>query len=373
MTPSTPDSAAAPLPAPSSADAPKVTTPSGVSVLEVFTREACPHCGDAKAYLEALVRERPGLRVVERSTDHDESALRDLERISREIGIWPPGVPTFVAGAGVLVGFDSAEVTGPRIVELLDQQHRQATGEVETDVFGTVSVERLGLPLFTVVLGLLDGFNPCAMWLLLFLLSLLVHLHDRVRMALVAGTFVLVSGVAYYAFMAAWLNVFLVAGFSEPIRVGLGAAALLVGTVNVKDFVAPGRGFSLSIPDAAKPGLYARVRGVLRAGSLGPALAGVAALAVVANSFELLCTAGLPAIYTAVLTQQGLDAAAHYGYLALYVAAYMADDSLMVATAVLALGSRKLSERAGAWLKLLSGAVMLALGAVMLLRPQWLI
>jgi glutaredoxin len=353
------------------AEAPAATGRSDEVVLEVYVRHSCPHCAAAGEFLDRLVRERPGLRIVRRSLDDDPSASDDLVRHSRAAGLWPPGVPTFVADSRVLVGFETDERTGPQIVALLED-HRAAAGDVETGLFGTISVTRLGLPLFTVALGLLDGFNPCAMWMLLFLLSLLVHLHDRLRMALVAGTFVLVSGAAYFAFMAAWLNVFLVVGVSDWLRIALAAVAIAIGAVNVKDFVAPGRGFTLSIPESAKPGLYARVRGVLKTGRLAPALAGVAALAVVANSFDLLCTAGLPAIYTSVLVQQGLDATAHYAYLGLYIAAYMADDSLMVATAVAALSSRKLTERAGAWLKLLSGAVMLALGVVMLVRPDWL-
>jgi threonine/homoserine/homoserine lactone efflux protein len=129
---------------------------------------------------------------------------------------------------------------------------------------------------------------------------------------------------------------------------------------------------SLSIPDAAKPGLYARVRSILQAKSLLPALLSVAALAVAVNLIEVLCTAGLPAIYTAVLAKHDLSPLAHYGYLALYILGYMADDTLMVGTAVVALSSRKLSEKAGRWLKLLSGAVMLGLGLVMLLHPEWL-
>ena len=154
---------------------------------------------------------------------------------------------------------------------------------------------------------------------------------------------------------------------------GLGASALLIGFINVKDFFAFRRGVSLSIPESAKPGLYARARAILKAESLPASLAAVAVLAVVVNFVELLCTAGLPAIYTAVLTQHALSPLAHYGYLGLYILAYIADDALMVGTVVLALGSGKLDERGGRRLKLLSGAVMLALGLVMLLRSQWLV
>jgi thiol-disulfide isomerase/thioredoxin len=340
--------------------------------LEVFVREGCPHCADAKEHLPELAKRKPGLRIVYRAIDVDGEARRDLERHSRRAGIWPPGVPTFVYGERVLVGFESAERTGPALASLVEGR-AAAAGTVESGVFGTLSVSRLGLPLFTLALGLLDGFNPCAMWVLLFLLSLLVHLRDRRRMAFIAGTFVLVSGAVYYAFLAAWLNVFLLVGLSTTLRVALGATAIVIGAVNLRDFLREGRGFTLSIPDSAKPGLYARMRSVVSAGSLLPALAGVAALAVVVNFVELLCTAGLPAIYTAVLAQQGLGTLAHYAYLGLYILGYIADDSLMVGLAVAALTSRKLTERTGRWLKLVSGVVMLALGLAMTFRPEWLV
>ena len=243
---------------------------------------------------------------------------------------------------------------------------------VDAGWFGTLTVGQLGLPLFTLALGLLDGFNPCAMWVLLFLLSMLVHLQDRRRMALIAGTFVLVSGVVYYAFMAAWLNFFLLIGFTAAVRWTLGVLALVIGAINVKDFLAFGSGITLSIPESAKPGLYARMRGIINAQALLPALAMVTVLAVLVNFIEALCTAGLPAIYTAVLTQQAVSPLAHYAYLGLYIVGYIADDALMVTVAVIALSNRKLSEGAGRWLKLVSGAVMLGLGVVLLLRPEWL-
>lgn len=341
-------------------------------VLEVFVRDGCPHCAKAEAFLPAFADERPGLRVVLRSLDRDPTARADLLRHAQRAGIWPPGVPTFVFGERVLIGFASAAETGPQLAELVDRGS-PPWGSVESRTFGTLSVERLGLPLFTLALGLLDGFNPCAMWVLLFLLSLLVRLHDRRRMALVAGTFVLASGAVYYGFMAAWLNLFLVIGLSSVLRWILAGLALAIGAVNVRDFARGQERFALSIPDSAKPALYARMRGILRAERLLPSLGGVIALAVAVNFFELLCTAGLPALYTAVLTQQALSPLAHYAYLGLYILAYIADDSLMVATAVLALSSRRLTPEGGRWLKLVSGTVMLALGAVMLLRPEWLL
>jgi len=357
--------AAAPGPGASAAAATPV-------VLQVFVRDGCPHCADAKRFLDRLSRARPGLQIDYRAVDRDPAAAAELSTLSRARGIWPPGVPTFVVRGQVLTGFDDENGAGHALVQLLDTGTVLPAQEVDSAFFGTLSASRLGLPLFTLALGLLDGFNPCAMWVLLFLLSLLVRLRDRRRLALIAGTFVFVSGAVYYAFMAAWLNVFLAVGLSETVRLLLAGVALLIGAVNVKDFAAWGHGPSLSIPQRAKPGLYARMRRVMDARALPAALLAVGALAVVVNFVELLCTAGLPAIYTAVLAQQSLGPAAHYAYLGLYIVGYIADDTLMVGLAVYALGSGKLSERAGRWLKLVSGLAMLALGAVLLLRPQWL-
>jgi len=226
--------------------------------------------------------------------------------------------------------------------------------------------------LFTIALGLLDGFNPCAMWVLLILLSILVNVQDRRKLLAVAGTFVAVSGLAYFAFMAAWLNIFLVIGWSRSTQIVLGCVAFGAGAIHLKDLLAPQHGPSLSIPKSAKPGLYRRMRAIVRAESLGTALIAATALAVMVNLIELLCTAGLPAVYTQILTLQNLSTPAYYGYLALYNFAYVCDDALMVTIVVVTLDRFKLQERAGRWLKGLSGAILGALGLILLLRPEWL-
>lgn len=357
--------------------------------LVVYVREGCPHCADAKRYIPTLQRARMDVRVVFRHVDEEAAARDELRRLSQAAGYWPPGVPAFVYRGQFMVGFGEAEVSGPELQRwLADVDEALALPKSEVVPMSSPGVsappaltgwmgelaglQKWGLPLFTLMIGVVDGFNPCAMWVLLFLLSLLVHWRDRRRMALIAGTFVLVSGAVYYAFMAAWLNLFQAVGLTQPVRVALAYLALLIAAVNIKDYAVGKIGASLSIPGRAKPTLYRRMRGVMQAHSLPLAMLGVASLAVAVNLVELLCTAGLPAMYTAILTQQGLSPAQHYAYLGLYIAGYIADDSLMVGTAVYALAHDKLSEQAGRYLKLISGVVMAALGFVMLLRPQWL-
>lgn len=360
--------------------------------IEVFTRAGCPRCEAAARFLTALQAERPELGITYLRVDQDRDALARLRRLGAEAGTATVGVPTFRIGRSLVVGFADDATTGERLRALLDGDAADAGAadvcppspdgacitplaqddQVTTRLFGTIGAADLGLPAFTIALGLLDGFNPCAMWVLLLLLSLLVNLRDRRRMAVIAATFVVVSGLMYFAFMAAWLNVFLLVGVSRPAQLVLGALACAAGLLNLKDAAAIGRGPSLSIPDGAKPGIYARARRVLTAESLGPAVVAVAALAVLVNLVELLCTAGFPAVYTAVLARQPVPPAAHYGYLALYNLAYVADDALMVSLAVATLGRHKLSGGEGRWLKLASGLVMLALGAALVGRPDLL-
>ncbi len=346
--------------------------------IEVFVRAGCPHCEAAKIFLDDRRRERPSLQIVLYDIAADSTARQRLATLARDRGITTIGVPTFLIGSEVIIGFQSADTTGAEIRAKLDRHAQDtishpAVEGIDAGWFGRLRVQELGLPLFTLLIGLLDGFNPCAMWVLLFLLSLLVNLHDRRKMALIAGTFVAVSGLFYFAFMAAWLNVFLLLGFSRAVQITLGSVALLVGAVNIKDFFAFHSGLSLSIPESAKPGLYARIRHILQAEYLAGALAGVVVLAGLVNTIELLCTAGFPAVYTQILTMQQLPTWQYYAYLGLYNLAYIFDDTLMVTIAVITLSRRKLQEQAGRWLKLASGLVMAGLGAVLLLQPEWLL
>jgi glutaredoxin len=348
--------------------------------MEVFVRPGCPFCEAAKGYLRELERRRPGLLVRIRDVFQDPEALQELLELAHRSGIRPVGVPAFYLRGQLIVGFQSAETTGKVIESLLDQPRAEndAVGRpsdlsaVEVPLLGPLNVRELGLPLFTIILGLLDGFNPCAMWVLLFLLSILVNLHDRKKMFLIGGTFIAVSGIVYFAFMVAWFNLFLLIGVSRITQVLLGSTAALIGVLNVKDSVVLRWGPSVGIPEAAKPSIYSQVRRVLRAENPLGAVAAVIVLAVLVNTVELLCTAGLPAIFTQVLTMYSLANWAYYAYLVLYNLAYVADDSLMLAIAVVTFRREKLQETGARGLKLLSGVVMLALGLILMLRPEWL-
>lgn len=201
-------------------------------------------------------------------------------------------------------------------------------------------------------------------------LSLPVHQRDRRRMLLIGMLFVAVSGLLYFAFMAAWLGLFLVVGGLPWVTAAAGVVALVIGVINVKDFVAFRQGLSLSIPAGGKADIFQRARAILKADRLPAMLAATLFLAVAANFYELLCTAGFPMVYTRLLSLQVPDRTAQYGWLALYNLVYVLPLMAIVLAFVRTMGARRLGEREGRLLKLLSGLMMLGLGLCLVLAPQ---
>jgi len=370
--------------------APPVVTSTPLRTVEVFVREGCPHCADAERFLEELAREHLDLRIVVRDVSKDPAALSRLRELVATLGQGPSRVPAVYVNGELIVGYskaagsdrlirralDGASVAGEPVLETGTCEAEEgslsceagpgaqaASEDFAISVLGyTLSLEQVGLPLFTFVMGLLDGFNPCSMWVLLLMISLLAPLNDRPRMVAIAGTFLVVQAIAYFGFLAAWLNLFLTIGLSRVSELAIAAVAILAGIVNVKDFFAFGTGPSLSIPEKSKPGIYARMRAILHAENLWGALVATVILGVLVQFVELLCTSGFPALFTRILTLQHMEGAQYYGYLLLYLAAYMLDDLMILAVGVITLSRHRLQEREGRWLKLVSGLVMVGLG-----------
>jgi thiol-disulfide isomerase/thioredoxin len=364
--------------------------------LYYFWSPTCPHCQAAKPLVDSLPERLPWLELVSLSVKDNPQNARFYYDTAKSIGAEALSTPGFLFCRQSEVGYDTAATTGEYLVQQLEACRAKiladpaamaapvataaaataaaAAGgpEVAVPLLGKVGADTWSLPVLTVVLAGVDAFNPCAFFVLLFLLSLLVHAKSRTRMLVVGGTFVLISGLAYFAFMAAWLNMFLLAGEMRIVTVAAGLLALTIGAINVKDYFYFKQGVSLSIPESAKPGLYKRMRSIATAGSFGPMLASTVLLAIVANSYELLCTAGFPMVYTRALTLANLEPWQRYAWLAAYNVIYVIPLLVIVLVFVKSMGSRKLTEHEGRALKLVSGYMMGAFGAVLLFVPGWL-
>ena len=352
--------------------------------LYFFWSLSCPHCTAAHPYIEAIPQARPWVKLhALELTRHPENVER-FDRMARDLGEVAASVPAWLFCGEMLVGWADDETTGATLRQRLDAcRARAAAGvgavaataqppaaSIDLPLFGALDPARLSLPLLTLVLAGLDAFNPCAFFVLLFLLSMMVHQNSRMRMLAIGGVFVAVSGLMYFAFMAAWLNVFQLFGHLAWVTAAAGALAVFVGAVNVKDYFWFEQGLTLSIPESRKPDIFRRARSILGAENLPAMIAATAFLAIAANFYELLCTAGFPMVYTRLLTLADLSPAVRYGYLAFYNLIYVLPLAAIVAVFAGSLGARKLSEREGRLLKLMSGTMMLELGVLLLLAPE---
>ena len=347
--------------------------------LYYFWGVGCPHCAQAKPFLAELQRKYPALRIESWEVLENRANIPRLMEMSQARNHKASGVPTFIIGDRVVSGFatgTAAEIEGLVQVSLAAAgtgPHPAGAPEaVHLPLIGKIDPARASLPVFTAIIAALDSFNPCAFFVLFFLLSLLVHAHSRARMLLIGGVFVLFSGLVYFVFMAAWLNLFLLTGTLPAVTMTAGIIALAIAAINIKDFFYFEQGVSLVIPEGSKPKLFERMRHLLKAGSLLSMLAGTAVLALAANSYELLCTAGFPMVFTRMLTLQKLSTQMYYLYLALYNVVYIIPLAVIVVVFTVTLGSRKLSEWQGRVLKLVSGLMMLGLGLVLLINPALL-
>lgn len=354
--------------------------------LYFFWSKTCPHCTLARPVIEQIGVETPWLSL--HSFPIEEKANKKLYiKMAQMMGQEASSVPGFLFCGVMRVGFD--ELTTPALLrEMLDSCHQfyqslspnqsvpapvlEEDNLISLPGFGVVDTQELSLPLLTIVLAGLDSFNPCAFFVLLFLLSLLVHARNRKRMALIGGLFISVSGLIYFLFMAAWLNLFILIGDSHWITLSAGVLAIVIAILNIKDYFHLHKGVSLSIPESAKPGLFQRMRGLLSADSLPTMITGTIVLAVVANSYELLCTAGFPMVYTRALTLHQLSGSEYYLYLLAYNVIYVVPLLVITMIFIFTLGSRKLKEQEGRALKLMSGSMMLGLGVILVVAPLWL-
>lgn len=260
----------------------------------------------------------------------------------------------------------------PQAPVIVPEKEEQKKETVTVPILGEIDPLRTSLPYQTIIIAGLDGFNPCAFFVLFTLLGLLIHVQSRKKVLLIGGIFVFFSGFIYFIFMAAWLNFFLLSGEIAAITVVAGIVALAIALINIKDFFYFKKGVSLSIPDSAKPKLFDRMRKLMKASSFSSIILGTVVLAVAANTYELFCTAGFPMVYTRILTLNNLPKASYYLYLVFYNLIYVIPLGTIVLIFAITLGAKKLTEWQGQVLKLVSGMMMLGLGSVLILRPDLL-
>lgn len=364
------------LAGPGSAAAP----PSEPIVLVLFYGEGCPHCARERAFLVGLRERHPSLLVEEHEVWRDAVGRALFVRVAAEHGVEPSAVPTTFLGGQVWVGYDAA--VGPQLeaaVVALEAGREPPVARrtsIEVPFLGTVDVGGWPVVTATLLIGFVDGINPCSLWVLSMLLALVLHSGSRRRVLAVGAVFLTVTATLYGIYIAGMFSALDVVGDLVWFRLLVVVVAGAFGLLHLREHVAvvTGRdlgGPSVSIPDARKPGIYRHMRSLAVSDApLGTVLAGSAALAVGVSLVETPCTAGLPLLWANLLTDSGIGWAGRSVLFLLYLSVFLLDELVVFALAVITLRATKLQERHGAALQLVSGTLLVALALAMLVAPE---
>ena len=346
-----------------------------------FYLTGCSHCEEQEPFNQELVNTYPSIQFISHNaTKPEENAL--LTRMLIDAGGEGRATyPVTIFGGLAFNGWESEETTGKQIELALqgclagncpEEVSEEPSGEVTIPIIGKIRLSDYSLPSLAITLGIVDGFNPCAMWVLVYLISLIVTLKDKRRIWLVVGSFVFASGVLYFLFMTAWLNVFLFIGYSRVLITVIGLVALGAGIVNVREFIkTKGAIVCEIVGEESRKKTMTRMEKVVHSPISLATIGGIVALAFVVNSIEFVCSAALPAVFTGVLSISNLSTFQYYAYILLYVGFFMLDDAIIFGSAAFAINSR-LGDRYVKYSKPVGGAIMLALGVLLLFAPNLL-
>jgi glutaredoxin len=363
----------------------------------IFWTEGCPHCLHEKEFLAALERRDNAVKVVALEVSARRENLELFQQVGKLLQADISGVPFTVIGNQYVIGWQDEATTGRAIESAIREARQRGAPDVvagfltapaptpphradkptvpETltlPVFGQVNLKHLSLGALTVIIGALDGFNPCAMWVLVFLINLLLGMEDRRKMWLLGSAFIITSGAVYFLFMTAWLNILIFLGFIFWIRVIIGLVALLAGGYNLKEYWTDTFGACTLSQGARRQRTMDRLKAVISARKFWLALAGIVLLAFLVNTVELICSAGFPVVYLQILSLTPMPFWQYYLYLLLYIVIFMLDDIIVFVVAMLTLQLTGVTTRYKRFSNLIGGVLMVLVGILLLFKPGWL-
>lgn len=350
-----------------------------------FYLPTCPHCSEQKPIYFDVKEERTDITFIE----HDASSAEGSQlfyQMAREAGLDTSklGVPTIFVGKHPLVGVQSRDQIISAIDDCInnckgEEYQTDTTQEVSTGFsdyelpfLGKTDLTKWSLPTLAIILGLVDGFNPCALWVLIFLITLLLGEKSKKKIWLVVGSFVLASAISYFLFMTAWLNLFLLMGYIGIVTLLIGLFALGMGILQLKEFFTTKGDLTCKVTDEkGKEKTMNNIQNIISQPITISVIIAVIGLAFTVNAIEFVCSAAIPAVFTQVLAISGISTIQHYMYIALYVLFYMLDHIIIFGMAAFALSSG-ISQKYAKICKLIGGLIMVILGFILVFAPHLL-
>ena len=391
--------------------------------IHLFYGNGCPHCAAEEEFLSDYLKDRTDVKLYKYEVWYDSHNQELLSKVQKEMGTTNKnGVPFTVIGKKTIVGYADG-VTDEQIKDAinyyLNNDYRDYAGEItgkvkkaevkedttkdesktedkkenkiekaddtkdsdQTDenvtvpVLGKINAKKVSLPILAVVLGFVDGFNPCAMWILIFLITMLFNMKDRKKMWILGLTFILTSGIVYLMFMLAWLNLATFISKIAFIRLLIAVIALVVGLINVYKYID-----SLKKKDEGcdvvdkkdRKKIMEKIISITHEKKFIIALLGIMVLAASVNIIELMCSIGIPLLFTQILAMNNLSTLSYMIYMFIYIFFFLIDDIVIFVISMVTLKVTGLSTKYTKYSHLVGGIIMLIIGLLLIIKPELL-
>jgi glutaredoxin/uncharacterized protein (UPF0333 family) len=370
--------------------------------LLLFGRDSCGYC---KAQIEWL--DTTDLPYVYYNVVDDPEAARLFDELTDKHSLTKV-TPITVVGERVIVGFNGPDTTGKALREAYEAAQSSTIRNIEehlesapvqsglagagcTDVscsaesasfvfdlpiVGIVDLETLSLFSLSALLGLIDGFNPCAMWVLVTFCVLLSQAGSRKKMIFLAGLFMLAEGIMYNLILNVWYQTWDWVALDQIVTPLVGFLALGGGAFFLWRWYKNRNAVLVcDVTDLETQGkIIARFKAIANQPITIVSIISIIAIAFSVNVIEFACSIGIPQAYTKILEMNMLTFIERQFYIMVYTLAYMFDDVIVFGLAIW--GYSRLQSLGGKYANLsllIGGVLMLALGVFLVLDPSALV
>lgn len=374
----------------------------GNVTLYFFHGDGCPHCAEEKVFLDKLQGSCPYLEIKTYEVWYDDENASFLQDVKKAYGVDNSYVPTTVVGNTILVGYsdaignkisraveyyheneyvdivsqvkDGTWNSDEKINDDFDKEEKKSDEDLTVDVpiAGKYNLKNFSLVSAAALLGLIDGFNPCAMWILLFLISVLIGMKNRKRMWALGLAFLITSAVVYMFIMLSWITVAVKATTIDWVRDIIAIIAIVGAGLNLKSFFYSKDSGCDVVDEKKRKKIFKKIRQFTSEKSFILALLGVMGLAVSVNLVELACSAGLPLVFTELLAINDVNSTMRFLYALVYIFFFLIDDLFVFFVAMFTMKVTGISTKYSKYSHLIGGILMLLIGILLVCKPEWL-
>lgn len=342
--------------------------------LYLFRGEGCPHCAEEEKWLKTIKEDyKDYLNIYEFEVWNEPENAKLMDQAKKEFKVTSTGVPFTVVGNDYFVGFSDSTANNieNKIKQYAELEHNP--NAISLPILGEVNIKNVSLPIVAVILGFIDGFNPCAMWILLFLINMFLGMKDKKKSWILGLTFLFISSFVYFLSMLG-LNLILNTTIISSLKIVIGIFILCAGILNLRKYLKTRKeeaGCSI-VDNKKRKKLITRIRKIIDSKSFILALIGIIFLAASINLIELACSLGFPMIFSELLTLNEVTGVLRIIYLLIYIFFYMIDDFVIFTISMVTLQATGITNKYNKLCTLISALIMIIIGLLLLLKPEWL-